>query len=541
MLKLQHEVTALRVLISMEAHTEVEGGGRHLSLRRYLSELKEEPSVSTGNVRCRQLDCVRAYYYIAILHHLQDIYAKKINDAHHIDLAKVSDAAARRVTSDSLDSENRKEISVNSGHLHIKESSAGEMPKGNSVSSGDNVNGDRVVNDGGDVEAQMCCSKIIVGAHKNGISEKHAAQKSGSGADIQQVLVKEETSSGDGRGHNPVAKEQPVVGDADRQRKSPTLISFENIGSGWCLTLAKLLQLSKGLLWDIQAKRLALTETLGYIHRAISQHLLTDQSQEAARTLSRSSHAGNSHNHVHTVVLHSHQAHSSPSTETVAAHLPDDPFLNINDNGGASSGKDVCASASATQASSCNSSSRSPLKPNTTDISLSKVSDIQPPVPNLIKFSESDFNIDLATLGQQLDGSRRVLWEDDPATVCVHGHEGLRKVGDGSSQKPTCLLSPAKYINVPDEWYSLPVDEKYSASYVTLAVLKDEQDFVMGELKRMSDSQVRLPPFLSICIFVLFFFLFVSFLTHLVNYMGREHLACEIVYPARRVKILVNL
>ena len=72
MLKLQQEITAMRVVISMESRSDFDGASKVHTIKRYLSELKEEDSVSCGGIRCRELDCLRAYYYLAILDYLRD-------------------------------------------------------------------------------------------------------------------------------------------------------------------------------------------------------------------------------------------------------------------------------------------------------------------------------------------------------------------------------------------------------------------------------------------------------------------------------------
>ena len=63
----------------------------------------------------------------------------------------------------------------------------------------------------------------------------------------------------------------------------------------------------------------------------------------------------------------------------------------------------------------------------------------------------------------------------------------------------TNVTNPAKYINVPDEWYSMPVDLKYFKPYITMATLKDEQEYVMSELKRGPDSTQVAHIFYVIC------------------------------------------
>jgi hypothetical protein len=60
---------------------------------------------------------------------------------------------------------------------------------------------------------------------------------------------------------------------------SPTNVTNSKESS---LTYINLLRLSKGILWDVQAKQEALTETLGYIHQAISAQLLSKSAHDKA-------------------------------------------------------------------------------------------------------------------------------------------------------------------------------------------------------------------------------------------------------------------
>ena len=76
MLKLQQEITAMRVVISMENNIDFDTSKMH-TIKRYMSELKDEDSVSNGGLRCRELDCLRAYYFVAILNFLRKTLEKK--------------------------------------------------------------------------------------------------------------------------------------------------------------------------------------------------------------------------------------------------------------------------------------------------------------------------------------------------------------------------------------------------------------------------------------------------------------------------------
>lgn len=96
----------------------------------------------------------------------------------------------------------------------------------------------------------------------------------------------------------------------------------------------------------------------------------------------------------------------------------------------------------------------------------------------------SENSFDICVSCEMLNKSRRVLWEDEP-------HLGTEHSGKANL---TNLINPAKYINVPDEWYNMSADQKYSMPYVTMAILKDEQEYMMHELRRGPDNlQVPFP------------------------------------------------
>ncbi|KAL8569273.1 hypothetical protein ACOMHN_029894 [Nucella lapillus] len=629
-LKLQQEATALRVLINMESQGgDVEGGGgggggKHLSLRRYLSELKDEPSVSTGALRCKQLDCVRAYYYLSVLHYLQQAYHRSSQDACRPESSAVSVSVTPTSTTVPVSGSSEGVESASPSLSAVKvllqtESSVARQTETDAgkkeiqvVTSGGGGGDDDggttsaaavVVSGGGGGDddcgttttttttaTAVCGKEGSGGVGKDGdlggssvdlpqlasdggddreasslTTAKSSGKKSDTGdscVDLTSATAKDSSASSPDSGDGKKKTEgggREGGGEEEKGGGGGGGSSEAGGGGGGGL--------SKGLLWDVQAKRLALTDTLGYIHQAISHHLLTDRSREVARTLSRHPHAGNNHlghkHHQHHHAHHQHHQEVDNTTssfapvlaDTVATHLSAHPLMDIDDvggahpqqppppqqppsspypeGGGASPGGEAGVVVSPVSQSgdvgavlssplpSVSPRSLSPSHANTTTTAPSPSRDAgkrgaersggsssDQGLVDTLPGGDSNFDLDLVTLGQQWDGSRRVLWQDDP----VSGSSGGRGVegrcwgssvvgsGDSSVHKPTSLLSPGKYINVPDEWYSLPVDEKYGRSYVTLAILKDEQDFVMGELKRMSDSsQVPFPnPFQSV-------------------------------------------
>lgn len=92
---------------------------------------------------------------------------------------------------------------------------------------------------------------------------------------------------------------------------------------------------------------------------------------------------------------------------------------------------------------------------------------------------------DVCSSCEVLHKSRKILFDDEPQFY-ARPESGFKDV--------TNITNPAKYINVPDEWYGMPVDQKYFKRYVTMAILKDEQEYVMTELKRAPDCTQALFP-----------------------------------------------
>ncbi|XP_055958734.1 gem-associated protein 5 isoform X1 [Patella vulgata] len=357
LLKLQQEVTALHVVISMESHMNIEGASKVNTLKRLLSELKDDDNISSTGHRCRELDCLRAYYYLAVANYLQDQKNKSSDEA------KIQDLPSLET-----------DIKVEPDVCAIAEvDSTSEQPTDKEVD---------VLSQPGD-KTQTASSPI----------DQSKSQ------DISSVA-------------------QTTVARSSKSEPS-------------ALTMNKILDMSKGLLWDIQAKRYALTETLGYIHKAISQCLLTDKTKE-----------------------------KSSQPQNVSSHRR--PDILLCSKGDKSNDRDVQKDLSGEEISE---ESKEKEVTDSTDESL----------------HYSDVEMMLANGKDSANKSRKVLWEDQPPLYVCDKHET-------STRGTSCLSNPTKYINVPDEWYSMPVDKKYFMSYVTMPVLREEQDFVTHELKRIPDS-----------------------------------------------------
>ncbi|XP_046573518.1 uncharacterized protein LOC124281630 isoform X1 [Haliotis rubra] len=468
LLKLQQEATALRVLISMEAHLEVEGSGKAPSLKRYLTEIKEDDSVSTSGLRCRELDCLRAYYYLAILHYLK-------NTIREDSLAQGQAAEA------SVDDDCKVQANVDLEQLTVKESDNPLEGEGQSVSGQDkdqcvvpcqsqdlsNVKSESEPaipsDDQGQCVVQGQGQSVSVGQGQTDIpsDSKEVSNEVGkavasSEKDVSDLELASGTDAEGAQGGQSALDKDSIPSESDDQ--SNVSKKCQTADTVQLLSITKLKQISRGLLWDIQAKKHSLTETLGYIHKAISKHLLADKSKDYQssgfkRVPQQAAGGENSNSLINgftsggddTENTGSSQAVDGASAQAASPSSPSSAHFTVP-NGL----KDGLAAAG-TVASLCN-----PVDP----------SDIE-----LVSFSGTE------TFAK----SRKVLWEDEP-----HSCENV----DSRPRKASCVLNPAKYINVPDEWYGMPVDEKYFRPYVTMAVLKEEQEYVMHELKRVPDSSV---------------------------------------------------
>ncbi|ESO89427.1 hypothetical protein LOTGIDRAFT_165023 [Lottia gigantea] len=335
LLKLQQEVTALHVVMSIDSRSNIEGASKVNTLKRLLSELKDDDNISSTGHRCRELDCLRAYYYLTILQYIHE------------------------------EMENCLKYELNKGEQLLKSS------------------------------ADVDSNEPDVCAHT---PETEVAKEVDS--DLAQCGSEVDPSQTD-------------------QSKSELLTSAK----------------SESASSSKQAKRYAMTETLGYIHKAISQCLLTDKVKE--KNVSEINRPD--------ILLCSKGDKSDGDNGG-----KDDQTVKEDGHDGEDYG----------------------------DGGKLDVSD---------EFLEhTDVEMMLLNGSDSSSKSRKVLWEDQPPLYICDKHET-------GSRSSSCLLNPTKYINVPDEWYSLPVDKKYLMPYVSMPVLREEQEFVTYELKRIPDSHVPFP------------------------------------------------
>ena len=488
----------MRVMISMDTHSLVDGASKAHTLKRYLTDLKDENTVNTSSLRCRELDCLRAFYYVAILMFLKE-HSGEVTSSENVSeqpvLAGNEDTVKENHSNheSALDNQKKTEESANSSCVQV-----GDNHKAESLDFIKEITGETVTDSDMDVIGESAIAQKDNEPHlnKSGSCDKEEERQS-SPSSIKQSATSPET----------VSKAM-----ADHVHSSPQTVP---------LNISHLVQLSQGILWDLQAKRFALTETLGYIHKAISQLLLSktakpteshenvtneSETQDGSATELRSSQeqsAAKSESSVGPAVTESCQGESgvstsgtsgcsSPGTEGAEGAMASKSYELPKD-----SNDDIPAS----EAGACHHHYQgngeghichsvlshhfdhmlNMHRPHRTEVADNPLADVDVDVGGDM--------LDICSSCQILHKTRKILWEDEP-------HFLSRQ--EGSLKDTTSLVNPAKYINVPDEWYNMTVDQKYFKPYVTMAILKDEQEYVMHELKRGPDiTQVRLSAYSS--------------------------------------------
>ncbi|XP_033742288.1 uncharacterized protein LOC117328824 isoform X2 [Pecten maximus] len=543
-LKLQQEVTAMRVVISMDNHSNVDGASKVHTIKRYLSEIREDDTVSNANLRCRELDCLRAYYYLVILNFLREKLSKTKTPN---DKAVCSDSPTVREASPVAHSggQSSPPDSTNvsaTDHVRTEDlcmpvtSVAGEEicdRIGNPCENKNKDNSDDVKDMSkcmADGQAQNLTNKIpsmplpqlsencdkTAQKERENTSSDGSVDKSPSTLTLQgreevesSVSDKIEIAQGqdfinkEARESSPVDKESDVdkkCSDIVKDKNRDMPFSFDtcqNDSPTYHLTLPLLSHLARGLLWDMQGKRFALTETLGYIHKAISQLLLAQKpsalpgGQNEALAIGQLAMVRDRHNNGHSdsdsVINH----RSLSDTASAAPLSPEPP----RPDGGSPKKRHNSEPVLERSVSNTTASVSCPFHGSAMfarSVSIdSGAADINVPLHehlgsldlDLDPASDSAFSI--CSSCEWLTKSRKVLWEDEPHP---HSHHGAEHQGHHGKGKITSIVNPAKYINVPDEWYNTAADQKYCMPYVTMAILKDEQEYVMRELKRGPDA-----------------------------------------------------
>lgn len=308
----------MRVMISMDTHSHVDGASKVHTIKRYLSEHKDESIINTSSLRCREIDCLRAYYYVTIINFLKEsCFSGEVNDTGTSVVKMEGDCLPLKTVSNDT---NQAERQSESSEIDVEV----ECSKHDSCSAEKNKNGKEqnlAVTD----STPKCTS--LSAEVKDVENAASASDKSGGempetsensidtsesvpvvcGENTQSSHPESETSVSHPLGGSKTTKSEsdesqnviPVSPEAAKS-KEPALdgVKANTKDSGvskssvcqtvpvlnlnhYSITVSRLSQLSQGLLWDIQAKRFALTETLGYIHKAISQLLLSKNSPSA--------------------------------------------------------------------------------------------------------------------------------------------------------------------------------------------------------------------------------------------------------------------
>ncbi|CAI9731711.1 Hypothetical predicted protein [Octopus vulgaris] len=404
LLKLQQEVTAVRVLITIDKSgddlSKLDTTLKMNTTKRYLSDLKDDNQVFNSSLRCRELDCVRAYYYIGVLRYLFD----RQQSLESKTIPSQQSAVSKMVHTQSRTDEDNNPYTLFQP-LHELESmnqtqdNSPVEKTNNNNSSGSNNNNN------------------IADSHSDGINTNQ---------------------------------------NNNKQTSNNQECCYDNRArTDFKLTFHKFRYLSKCLLWDIQGKRFALTEKLGYIHRAISQLLLEQKPKndktDSGTILCEKNGKSNSNNE------NFQKTEDIPSQENVRLQTPDliptghETSIPSPLQSGASSPTEI---------------KELPLPIN--EILVDEPSAHVPNVSHCLSPCQEDEPYKAVTK------PRKVLWKDElPASNHL------------------CPLH-RKYVNVPDVWYDYTVDEKYTKPYVTMAILQDEQELVMSELKQGPENPTQI-------------------------------------------------
>ncbi|KAL3879661.1 hypothetical protein ACJMK2_031948, partial [Sinanodonta woodiana] len=535
-LKLQQEVTAVRVIISLDSHSTMDRASKVHTIKRYLSDLKDDTIVTCSSLRCRELDCLRAYYFLAVLTFLREnLSPREITDYSLAEADQGQAIAQSDQTEADRTSNNVRRQSGDETETSEEQSGCNNGDRGeNSVlcvkSENVKTNVIGTQSEAGESSATESQESLVDTAH-NKIeensplvipSDETEEQKTTTTIPINDnltdntnndVLKLSASTTDKERQFPPLPNHNDLVHSATNPKHSsiihshpPTSRSYSegSVTKYYSLNILKLCQLSQGLLWDIQAKRFALTETLGYIHKAISQLLLAKKPNNGVlmerSELCRADNSDRTDGNAQSAYTR-----ENGSSQKSLQNL-DSAGDNRKETSSASSNKDDASISSSTSECIQNSSLHTYRPP-------SIIPQHEPHLPHVHKcehmhehgdhiishhLSHTDHSenismfsdgteetlefmglFDICSSCEHLHKSRKVLWEDEPQ---CYGRP------DHGSRKVVSIINPAKYINVPDEWYDMPVDQKYFKPYITMAVLKDEQEYVMHELKRGPDG-----------------------------------------------------
>lgn len=245
------------------------------------------------------------------------------------------------------------------------------------------------------------------------------------------------------------------VNVTDNSKASLTSTNLVSNSDFQC-TIMTLTRLAKGVLWDVQAKHYALKETLGYIHNAISKLLLDQKEKSTNEDVS--------------------SRKSPPRTSSTSAA---DPICQR------------CFHRDLHESITFDDNLTTDLLNNPINLLDSRKNGLYTCSDSQHVHDQTDQDPDLAARGNfnrstscpehshpVVRPKKKVFWQDQHPESQFHESE----------RKPVRIISPQKYINVPDEWYNMAGDQKYILPYITMAILREEEEFVSAELSRVQDS-----------------------------------------------------
>ncbi|XP_005111524.2 uncharacterized protein LOC101862229 [Aplysia californica] len=621
MLKLQQEFNASRVLIAMENNGNVDQAGveGHNTIKKYLTDVKEDGHISTASPRCRELDCVRAYFYLVVLDYLREDLNLSHSDNDSLD-GMPNGPLSGEASSGGSEGGAVSDIGKESGSLT---SSEGGATKEKSVLSSSPKSGDSSPGAGGevkdDVKSAPCAASPGVAGKKSDsssstrpklkcdsqegvatsgekVGEKttssslsksgskdkedsdrshqlgslssptapksssvdppsvllpplatkavkgssrsppsplsssplspHAAPKASSTSALSSSPTSAAAAAampprspgslhgGDPlsviKGNSPVSenssKLSATAASSSPSSLSPPLLSLSpntsstgtasatspSVTTRGQISFRNLLRLSKGILWDVQAKREALTETLGYIHRAISQHLLTNRTSvsseegpESESSGSSSRKDGGAHGE-EDGGSHRPQLSSVPAAATSPV-LSGTPDILKGAHVGATGQPGSVTPPSTTTPTSLSprlefGGYRGPIRSLSEPMAHSNTP--TSPLEGKMESNVIGFQVEKELLGSFTDylsssqKSRKILWMDN---------RGSPEDIDSGPLSPSGSMA-RDAGGVPVDWDELPVDVKYFQPYVSLTMLKQEQEALSQELKRVPDT-----------------------------------------------------
>lgn len=473
-LKLQHEVTALRVLMNIDSHNPYSSSTKSYATRKYWSEPREGDLVSNSGLRCRELDCLRAYYYVAVVYHLQEQLSHP--------MAKSRDERESKSLEGNTVGETETADVTSERRVSSPQTDLTECPQNAESSSGEPCK--ETANTAGSLENATDNTARSDSDTKNGSSGKSSkcfnSDTSHPSLDLAQgsaQLVGAVSSEKCQSSSSGEVSEEALDQGAESQHEAPPISSLSQKvcdktlthSPNGDITLSKLKYLSKCLLWDIQGKRTALTETLGYVHRAMSQLLLNQT--EASQSQTRGDNSGEQKSNG----LLTNSSVKDDGAEKVAC-LTNGTGLEVKSD-----------NVSEEQSSG---DKQPPGLPSDVVVGLPNETFNIAGLDNYVSISDLWKHPSMSTDYLQSPNlnspfhdyvkPKKILWKDSPEGSAISSEMSRRKSLDFSC--------PHDNGSLPEEWNNLPADKRYTQPYITQDILQQEEEFIKGELLRGPDT-----------------------------------------------------